>query len=123
MRARHPQEFHVKTSRDDARVWIAQVMCRQRHTILAGAALAADRDAARFLVEPLRDGVRQMVREGSINPWCGICGEPIQDWFVDLGQTAFTSMEEAKPALERLRKENLQAMAVLGGHPGPGKAN
>jgi hypothetical protein len=106
------------------RVWIAQIMCQQRHTILAAAGEAADqRRAIPEIAEPLREAVGELVSIGAINPWCGICGAPREAWRVDLGRTAFTTIEEAKPALAELQQLNQIGNAIMGGHPGPGKAN
>jgi hypothetical protein len=99
-------------------------MCQHRHTVLAGAAVAADRrKAVPAAVVPLREALDRLVAAGTINPWCGICGAPRETWKVDLGRTAFRTLEEATPALAEIQQQNLLAQAIMGGHPGPGKLN
>jgi hypothetical protein len=106
------------------RVWIAQLMCPKRHTIVASAAVAADRrKAIPLLVEPLREEADRLVRSGAINAWCGLCGSPRETWMVDLGRTEYRSLEEAKPKLLEVQEANLRVQTVLGEHPEPGKLN
>ncbi|MFL5332586.1 MAG: hypothetical protein ACJ8H8_05300 [Geminicoccaceae bacterium] len=106
------------------RVWIAQLMCPKRHTIVASAAVAADRrKAIPAVVEPLHEEADRLVRSGAINAWCDLCGAPRETWMVDLGRTEFRTLEEAKPKLLLMQEENLRAQAVWDGHPVLGKTD
>jgi hypothetical protein len=109
----------------EPRIWIAQALCSPaRHCILAAAGMAdgkADADSA--IAAPLQATISQLLKDGEINPWCGICGSPFEQWFVEVGRTRFRSAEEAKPSLAELQERNRAGRDALGGHPGPGKIN
>jgi hypothetical protein len=101
------------------RVWIAQCLCPARHAIAATAGEAASEAEAVGAVErPLRIEVEAMLRAGTIDPWCDICRAPRALWAFELGRTKFTTMAEARPALERSADEQALTRAVLGGSQG-----
>jgi hypothetical protein len=108
----------------EQRVWLAQVLCPQRHAVIAGAAEIDNLDeVASIIVKPLLEKLKFLMNEGNINPWCNICGAKHDTWKVDAGQTRFHTLGEAEPMLRHLEQENHLAHRILGGHPGPGKVN
>jgi hypothetical protein len=94
----------------DARIRIVQCLCPKRHAIMAIAYTPADITDA-DVTEALTSQIRSMVQHGVLDPWCGICGSTT--WHVEVGQTAFATMEEATPHLKALEAENLRARNFL----------
>lgn len=84
-------------------IWIAQVLCPSRHAIMA---LAFDRDdltpeqASAKLIVTLENALRAR----TLRRECNICGS--SSWRVEAGPTRFHLIEEARPELERLEREN-----------------
>lgn len=104
------------------RVWIAQCLCPQRHCIMAAAGEAATREEAEErLVEPLREETRQALEAKAINPWCAICGAT--EWSIDLGRSAWLTLEEAAPFLKETAQANDAANALYGDLHRRGKPN
>lgn len=90
----------------DHKIWIAQILCPSRHCILAlpfDAAVMSPNQAMAALITK----VECLVTMSQIDPWCGLCHS--RDWRAEAGPTRFTTMEEARPELERLRAENAAA--------------
>jgi hypothetical protein len=97
------------------RVWIAQCLCPQRHAILAAAAVAEDEaDAQETIVKPLRTQITDLVRIGALNPWCGLCHAPIDDWRYEVGRTPFRSMEEGTSSLRQSEREQAATRQAFG---------
>lgn len=108
----------------EPRVYVAQVLCPSRHAIMAGAAVATSHEeAVQKAGRPVLDKVREFIRTGAVNPWCGICGAKEETWKLDVDRTRYSTMEEALPALSEVQEKNLLAKLLLGGHPGPGKTD
>jgi hypothetical protein len=104
------------------RVWIAQCLCPQRHCIMAAAGEAATREEAEErLGQPLREQVEELLEAKAINPWCAICGST--EWRIDLGRTAFLTLDEAKPSLVETAQANDAANALYGDLHRRGKPN
>lgn len=96
------------------RVWLAQMKCPGNHAILAAAKEAESREAAEELIPELQATIDSGVREGILNPWCGLCGAKAETWKIDLQRTDFATIEEAMPALAEQEAENILAMALFG---------
>jgi hypothetical protein len=108
----------------ERRVWIAQMLCPNRHCIAALIGEADDEaEAARVL--PLQTAVDAMLAEGGINPWCGICGAERASWRAEWGRTRFRTMAEAEGPLQQNQRKQLVANALFGTHgqKPPGKPN
>jgi hypothetical protein len=97
-------------SQPDNRVRVVQCLCPKRHAIMAIAYVPGD-IIDEDVVEGMRDEINSMKLRGVIDSWCGICGAT--DWHFEVGQTAFATMEEAKPHLKALEAENLRARNFL----------
>ena len=96
-------------------VWIVQCLCPDRHCILAAADVADGADAAEGqIAEPFRDTVRAMLRDGAINPWCGLCRAPAFSWRYECRRTKFATMAEAQPEFARLEAEQAATRAMFG---------
>lgn len=97
------------------KVWIAQCLCPNRHTILAAAGEADDReDAEETLTRPLRENIASMLAERVFNPWCGMCKARDETWIYDLERTAFATMDEAMPHLRQSEAEQAAIRALFG---------
>lgn len=97
------------------RVWLAQCLCPQRHSILAAADEAEDEaEAEDKLMEILRVQIKRMIGSGTIDPKCGLCGAPAESWGYELGRTRFTSMPEAEPELRQSEREQAVIRRLFG---------
>ncbi len=84
-----------------SKVWIAQCVCERRHAILAAAAEADnDKQAQKVVLAALREKLKLLIRDGTLNPWCGICVSPRARWLYEIAPTPFNSMKEAMPVLQ-----------------------
>jgi hypothetical protein len=98
-------------------VYLAQLLCPARHTILA---LAEERG-------PLTEEQIKQENEGlavllwkmkgklrlSLNPWCALCGAKEATWHVEVGRTKFQTKQEADRELSRLEQEQLDTQRTL----------
>lgn len=90
---------------------LCQCLCPKRHCILAS--VGEGDDAA--LQMSLKNQMRDLIRADKINPWCGLCGAKPRDWFYEVKETPFATMEEALPvmlqeyAAQRVAAEHLRA--------------
>jgi hypothetical protein len=105
------------------RVWIAQCLCPARHAILASVGEAESyREARDKIMHPLRAQVEELVGDGTLNPFCGICYAPSDTWRYEVGRTRFTTMAEALPTLKETEAKQLATAAILGGDKKGGRA-
>src|SRR5882672_6857739 len=96
------------------RVWLAQLLCPQRHAILAATDEADDAAAAQAIADELRRNVDAMIGSGAINPWCGICHAAKATWTVELVRTQWATMAQAMPALRAQERENIATGRAIG---------
>lgn len=92
------------------RVLLVQVLCPQRHAILAA---ASDHHDAAAITETLRTQVASWLASGTIKPWCGLCGAPRETWTSEPAPTRYRTLAEAEPALRQLEAEQIRSAAVL----------
>jgi hypothetical protein len=88
-------------------LWLAQLLCQQRHCIIAFAydieeTKPADVEAKLTAVTALK----------LINPWCGICGS--RNLHVEHGKLATNDWDEANAMLREAERANLATRAILG---------
>ena len=88
-------------------IWLSQWLCPKRHCSIAFAW-----DDGQTTRQEVEERGRRLYQEGAVNPWCGICGQGVQ---VEHAPTRFKTLEEARPHLERLQRENLLARWLIGG--------
>jgi hypothetical protein len=74
---------------------LCQCLCPQRHCILAS---LGDGDAA-VLQMSLKNQMRDLIRADKIHPFCGLCGAKPRDWFYEVKETPYATMEEALPMM------------------------
>jgi hypothetical protein len=94
-------------------VWIAQCLCPSRHAILAAVGEADDEQTAgKEIRAPLTETVADMLEDGVINRWCGLCGAKPETWHFEVARTPFATVEEAAPflALSEARQAVTRAM-------------
>lgn len=92
-------------------VYIAQLLCPQRHCVLGNAAVYESPEEADSLRDTIREAFDAAVAAKILNPWCGLCHS--RDLHVEIGRTAFATMEEARPHLEAEQAAQLRTAAML----------
>jgi hypothetical protein len=92
-------------------VHIVQCLCPQRHCITAAAYDDADGKPPGTALEALQALNAMAIRDGVINPWCGICGS--RAWHYEDGLTSFVTLDEARPALARAMADQLATRQFL----------
>lgn len=90
-----------------AKVWVVQLLCPERHAVMAAAYLREDESQLEAVSENLRNGLKE---QGLL--WeCGICKHSDPAKSVDLhfeeGPTRFATMEEAMPHLRKIEADNI----------------
>jgi len=73
-----------------------------------------DENTPETAVIKLRAVVEYAIAKGEFNAWCGICVSPSSAWVYEDAQTIFTSMEDARPAMEQAELENHTARLIFG---------
>lgn len=102
------------------RVRIAQILCRDRHCIVAVPYLSEEGQTDAAITDGLAiwvlDGIKpRWLVDGvltAINPWCGLCGS--HDLHVEDRPTKFSTLEEALPALRKAELEQATTRAAWG---------
>jgi thiol-disulfide isomerase/thioredoxin len=95
-------------------VWITQCLCPSRHCIAATAGeVNTAEEAERIVATSLREALDEMLTTKMLNPWCGLCHALQATWRFETRRTAFRTMDEATPVLERLQAEQLLAMSIM----------
>lgn len=97
------------------RVWIAQVLCPQRHTIFALTAVCDDQtEDVENLTRQTEKTMHDLLESKSINPWCGLCHAPHEKWRIEAGRTLWETLAEAEAPLRDVEAENLATGALYG---------
>jgi cytidine deaminase len=91
-------------------VKIVQTLCRNRHCIIAA---TADGPTDESMTVFMQYTIARFVEEKAMNPHCGLCGSPINEWSYEVGETRFETMEEARPALFKMEQQNLETRALF----------
>jgi hypothetical protein len=86
-------------------VYLAQLLCPNRHAILA-AASEGEEVLMNQLRVTLEDGFKKLVADKILNRKCELCGETI--FHVEVGCTKFKTMAEATPWLKQCEAEQLE---------------
>lgn len=92
-------------------VYIAQLLCPQRHCISANVSVCQSDEEINNLTEHTHTGFAFMVEKKLLNPWCGICGST--SLRVETARTKFSTMDEAMPHLKASEKAQQQSAAML----------
>jgi hypothetical protein len=74
-----------------------------------------DDEAGKGIEALLRERLGEMIRSGTLNPWCGLCEAGIKTWCYETTRTGFRTMTEAMPELRRLEAEQRLIAAAFGG--------
>jgi hypothetical protein len=88
------------------KIWIAQILCPKRHCILASAFDVADHSPQEATAELIAQ-VERLLALHKIDPWCGICRS--SDWKAEAAPTKWATMDQARPFIEELERENAAA--------------
>lgn len=88
-------------------LWLAQLLCPQRHCILATAYDREENEPAK--VEAV---LMKAPTTGLLNPWCGICGS--RELRVEHGKLFTDDWDEAMVFLKAAEAANLETRAILG---------
>ena len=57
-----------------------------------------------------KDIVDKMLANGEINPWCHLCHS--REWVYEDAKSIFATIDEARPALERAQRANIESRAL-----------
>lgn len=90
-----------------AKVWVVQLLCPERHAIMAASYLRTDESH----LEKVSEFIRKSIKENGLLWECGICKEVDGPKSIDLhfeeAPTRFESMEEALPHLRKVEEQNI----------------
>jgi len=95
------------------KVYIAQLLCPERHCILGAYGEYESLEDAKELGEKLRAAAQCAVAEKLMNPWCGICRS--RDWHVEVGATRFATREVAKAFMDECERQQAMTARFLKG--------
>jgi hypothetical protein len=87
-------------------IHLAQILCPQRHCILAAAF-----DPETSAVERVIHGMFQEAKRLGLNDWCGICGS--HDLSIEVARTPYPTMEEAMVEIKKVEAANITSRAAL----------
>lgn len=90
-------------------VRIVQLLCPERHCVMAMAYLSKDGTAVAAKSEAVNKTFDLAVQRKMLNPWCDLCRSRILH--TEDGATRFSSLEEAAPFLEA--SERAQRVAAV----------
>ena len=79
-------------------VYLAQLLCPERHCIVANARFCSTPQDVESLASELRAAFAAGIKNKLWNPWCGLCR--CMALHVETGRTAYATMKEAAPALK-----------------------
>lgn len=96
-----------------AKVWVVQLLCPERHAVMAAAYERTDESK----LEDISNGMRESLKEQGLLWECGICKHTDVPKSVDLhfeeGPTRFATMEEAMPHLRKIEEENITSRFLI----------
>lgn len=95
------------------RVWLLQLICPNRHTIIAA---PYEKESEEQALEVAAD-MRAQMRENGLKWECGLCKST--DLKFEEGATRFMSMDEAMPNLRKIEAENIISRVILEEMNGP----
>jgi len=93
------------------KVRIVQLLCPQRHCVLAAAYEAPDGTEDTDIAIRLHAEFNRLVGNGVLNPWCGLCGS--LSLRAEDSPTPFATMEEAAPHLYENERQQLETSKCL----------
>jgi hypothetical protein len=88
-------------------LWLAQLLCPQRHCILA---LAYDIEQTK--PAEIEERFIAVTAPGMLNPWCGICGS--RNLHIEHGKLRTDDWDEATALLKAVEGANLATRQLLG---------
>lgn len=88
-------------------IWLVQLLCPERHCIMAAAYEREGIESGPGAEESLKGAIR----ENGLNWECGICMK--KELHFEHGKTPFKSMEEAYPRLKQVEAENILSRLEL----------
>ena len=99
-----------------ARVWLVQLLCPERHAVMAAPYEKETEDQATEIADGIKD---QMKEKGFI--WeCGICKST--ELLFEEGPTRFMSLDEAIPHIKNIERENILTRLIIDAMRTPGEA-
>jgi thiol-disulfide isomerase/thioredoxin len=87
-----------------SKVRIVQLLCPQRHCVLATAYESPDGAELPEIGARLDGQFKSLTDRGEMNPWCGLCRS--RNLHAEDRATRFETMTEAMPHLEELARQN-----------------
>lgn len=89
-------------------LWLAQLLCPERHAIFA-LAYDLEQTEAADIAQRMIDAINTTP---GFNPWCGICGS--RDLHVEHGKLPTDDWETAIPQLREAEAANMRARDLFG---------
>jgi len=94
-----------------AAVYIAQVLCPDRHCILAAAMECETQEEIDQFKAEFEKQFSGLIAGKHIDPWCGICQS--RHLRAEMKKTKFATLEEANPHIEALGLAQLYTRFVI----------
>ncbi len=94
-------------------ICITQLLCPQRHCVVASVWDERDSSAA-LAQEQLREQFQSWVKSGALNPYCGLCRSETLHY--ESGVTRWQTMEEALPNIREQEREQALFAAAAASH-------
>ena len=89
-------------------LWLAQLLCPQRHCLCALAYDIEETPAADIEAKLHKIGSGELA---GLNPWCGLCGS--KDLRIEHGKLFTDDWDEALPVLKAQELENIRSRLML----------
>jgi len=94
-------------------IYLTQLLCPQRHCVLAAVWDESD-NTAREVESQLREQFREAVQTRQINPYCGLCRS--ETLHCEHGRTPWATLREALPHIQAAEREQLLIAAAAASH-------
>jgi hypothetical protein len=105
--AQGPRPAFIGGIVNTTKVRMVQLLCPERHCVMGFAYESEDGKADRQMSVCVTTRFDLMVKTGYVNPWCGLCKS--KDLHTEDGATVFATMEEARPRLLEMEREQAAA--------------
>ncbi|HEX4545737.1 MAG TPA: hypothetical protein VH110_05215 [Candidatus Acidoferrum sp.] len=94
----------------ESRVYLAQLLCPERHAFLAAVDVYENEKSAEELGVKLLEEFNHLVAQHFMKPSCALCGA--SEFHVEVRRTGFRTMEEALPSLKASEAAQLLTQAL-----------
>jgi len=94
------------------RVHLVQCLCPARHCLMASAAQEppGSKDEA---LEIVKATIEAAIASKRINPWCGICKAPREQWTFEVATLPGRTLDELLPEIQRQESQQIATAAAI----------